>query len=77
MRQLLSLSKKLFFDRLTEVKEAPKTSNSTPKCISILERGELRGKSKHLAQQGLFTPQSPAVTDPLQGEPFILSEIVF
>ena len=44
-----SLSKNLFFDRLTEVKGSAKTSNSTPKCIEILERGELRSKSKHLA----------------------------
>ena len=47
----LSLSKNLFFDRLAEVKGAIKTSNSTPKCIWILERGELRSKSKYLAQQ--------------------------
>ena len=41
--------KNLFFDRLPEVKGTAKTSNSTPKCIEILERGELRSKSKHLA----------------------------
>ena len=46
--------KKLVFDRLAEVKEAPKASNSTPKCMGILERGELRSKSKSLAVQGFF-----------------------
>ncbi len=46
-----SLSKKYFFDRLAEVKETPKTSNSTPKCISILEWGELRWKSKRFSKQ--------------------------
>ena len=45
-----SLSKNLFFDKLAEVNKAVKTSNSTPKCIWILERGELRSKSKSLAQ---------------------------
>ena len=48
-RRFFSLSKNLFFDRLAEVKEAPKTSNSTPKCMWILERGELRSKAKCLA----------------------------
>ena len=46
--------KKVFFDRLAEVKGAPKTSNSTPKCMWILERGELRSKPKCLATQGVF-----------------------
>jgi hypothetical protein len=41
--------KKLVFDRLAEVTKADKTSNSTPKCMWILERGELRSKSKSLA----------------------------
>ena len=31
--------KKEFFDRLSEVTKAVKTSNSTPKCMWILERG--------------------------------------
>ena len=42
---------KLVFDRPEEVNKTAKTSNSTPKCIQILERGELRSKSKYLAQQ--------------------------
>ena len=41
--------KKLVFDRLAEVIKVVKTSNSTPKCMWILERGELRSKSKSLA----------------------------
>ena len=41
--------KKVFFDRLTEVEEAAKTRSSFPKCMWILERGELRSKSKCLA----------------------------
>ena len=40
-----------FFDKLPEVKEAPKTSNATPTCIGILEWGALRSKPKPLAQQ--------------------------
>ena len=40
-RTHFSLSKNSFFDRLTEVKEATKTSNSTPKCMRILERGAM------------------------------------
>jgi hypothetical protein len=47
----VSLSKNLFFDRLTEVKGATKTSNTTPKCMWILERGVLRSKAKCLAKQ--------------------------
>ena len=47
--QFLSLSKNLFFGRLAEVTKAGKTSNSPPKCMWILERGELRSKSKSLA----------------------------
>ena len=42
---------KTYFDRLAEVTKADKTSNSPPKCMWILERGELRSKSKSLAQQ--------------------------
>ena len=50
LRCLFSVCQKTsFFDRLAEGKEAPKTSNSTPKCMWILERGELRSKSKSLA----------------------------
>ena len=60
--------KKVVFDRLAEVKEAPKTSNSTPKCMWILERGELRSKSKYLSKQGFSVykklPQSAALTAP-------------
>ena len=41
--------KKLIFDRLKEVTKADKASNSPPKCMWILERGELRSKSKSLA----------------------------
>ena len=41
--------KKLIFGRLAEVTKDGKTSNSSPKCMSILERGELRSKSKSLA----------------------------
>ena len=36
------------------VTKAAKTSNSTPKCMWILERGELRSKSKSLAQQAFL-----------------------
>ena len=39
----------LLFDRLAEVTKAVKTSNSLPKCMWILERSELRSKSKSLA----------------------------
>ena len=39
------------FDRLSEVKEGAETSNATPKCMWILERGALRSKSKCLAEQ--------------------------
>ena len=39
---------------MTEVKEAPKTSNATPKCMWILERGALRSKAKTLAVQGFL-----------------------
>ena len=39
---------KLVFDRLAEVNKGPKASNSTPKCMWILERGELRSKAKPL-----------------------------
>ncbi len=50
------MSKNKFFDKLAEVTKAVKTSNSTPKCMWILERGELRSKSKHLAQQAVSRP---------------------
>ena len=43
--------KKLVFDRLAEVIKVVKTSNSTPKCMWILERGELRSKSKRLLER--------------------------
>ena len=33
--------KNSFFDKLTEVTKAAKTSNSNPKCMWILERFEL------------------------------------
>ncbi len=46
---VLQSVKKLVFDRLAEVTKAAETSNSTPKCMWILERGELRSKSKSLA----------------------------
>ena len=46
--------KKLIFDRMAGVTKAAKTSNSTPKCMWILERGELRSKSKCLAQQAFL-----------------------
>ena len=55
--------KKLVFDRLAEVKKAGKTSNSTPMCMWILERGELRSKSKSLAQQALLSPHSSKISD--------------
>ena len=42
------------FGTLAEVNKAAKTSNSTPKCMWILERGELRSKSNHLAQQAIL-----------------------
>ena len=54
--------KKLVFDRLAEVKKAGKTSNSTPMCMWILERGVLRSKSKSLAQQGFLTPHLSKIT---------------
>ena len=44
----ISVCKKIFFGRLPEVKGAAKTSNSTPKCMWILERGELRSKQNAL-----------------------------
>ena len=59
-----SLSKNLVFDRLAEIKEAPKTSNATPKCMWILERGALRSKSKRLAQQGILENITFGTGDP-------------
>ena len=56
---LFGLSKNLFFDRVAEVTKAGKTSNSTPKCMWILERGELRSKAKRLASQGIWEHFSP------------------
>jgi hypothetical protein len=47
-----SLLKKYFSAKLAEVDKAAKTSNATPKCMRILERGALRSKSKCLAEQG-------------------------
>ena len=41
--------KKLVFDRLTEVKEADKTSNSHSSAYTDTVEGELRSKSKCLA----------------------------
>ena len=38
--------KKHIFDRLPEVKGTPKASIWHPKCIQILERGQMRSKSK-------------------------------
>ena len=55
--------KNYFCDRLTEVNKAAKTSNATPKCIQILERGALCSKSKRLAQQGLFAPHPSKIKD--------------
>jgi hypothetical protein len=49
MLTAFQLVKKLIFDKLAEVKGAPKTSNSNPKCMGILEVFELRRKSKSLA----------------------------
>jgi len=49
-----SVCQKTHFDRLAEVKEPVKTSNATPKCMWILERGALRSKSKRLAEQALL-----------------------
>ena len=40
--------KKVFFDRLAEVKEAPKTSNSHSSAYINTVEGELRSKSKRL-----------------------------
>ena len=72
-----------FFDRLTEVKEAPKTGNSVPKvgrglapAVRILERGKMRSKSKHLAQQALLVNpsvnclKSAIASSPSQGSLF-------
>ena len=51
---LFSVSKNKFFDTLAEINKGAKTSSSTPKCISILERGELRSKSKKPCAASLF-----------------------
>ena len=51
-------------DKLIEGKEAPKTSNATPKCMWILERGALRSKSKRLAQQGILENITFGTGDP-------------
>ena len=51
-------------DKLTEAKETPKTSNSLPKCMWILERGELRSKSKRLAKQAFYKPSELPGIDP-------------
>ena len=64
VRTLFSLSKNYVFDKLPEVKEAPKTSNATPKCMWILERGALRSKSKRLAQQGILENITFGTGDP-------------
>ena len=55
---LFSLSKNLLFDRLAEVKEASKASNSHSSAYTDTVEGELRSKSKHLAQQELSQPLS-------------------
>ena len=46
--------------KFTEVKGAAKTSNSPPKCIWILERGELCSKSKCLRKQVFSTSSGPS-----------------
>ena len=46
MGHLLSLSKNYVFDRLAEVKEAPKTSNSNPSAYDGTLGFELCSKSK-------------------------------
>ena len=58
----LSFCQKTYFDRMAGVTKAAKTSNSTPKCMWILERGELRSKSKSLAQQA-FLPHPSKIKD--------------
>ena len=48
--------KKFVFDRLPEVKEAPKTNNSNPSAYIGTVGFELCSKSKCLAPQGFFMP---------------------
>jgi hypothetical protein len=47
-----SVCQKTFLTKLAAVRKAAKTSNATPKCISILEWGALRSKFISLAPQG-------------------------
>ena len=46
--------KKSFFDRLPEVNNAAKTSNSHSSAYVDTVEGELRSKSKHLAKQAFL-----------------------
>ena len=52
---VFSLSKNLFFDRLTEVKEAGKTNKPNPSAYIGTVGFGLCSKSKCLAQQALYT----------------------
>ena len=54
LSRLCSLSKNLFFDRLTEVKGGFKTSKPHLSAYMDTVGGGLRSKSKRLAQQALF-----------------------
>ena len=74
LRHPYSLSKNYVFNKLTEGKEAPKTSNATPKCMWILERGALRSKSKRLAQQGVLENITFETGDP---SPTLLMGYIF
>ena len=48
------LIKNIVFYKLAEGKEVPKTSNATPKCMWILEKGAPGSKPKRLAKQGIL-----------------------
>ena len=49
MQHASSVCQKKFFDRLAEIKEAPKTSNSNPSAYIGTVGFELCSKSKYLA----------------------------
>ena len=58
--------KKLVFDRLTEVKEAPKTSNLHASAYVDTVAGKLRSKAKALAVQA-FSALWHSVDNPVTG----------
>ncbi len=64
---LSSLSKNLFFDRLAEVKGAAETNKSNLSAYVGTVRFDLCSKSKHLAEQALFSGKENGLPQPFQG----------